>query len=343
MTNSVSPIARLLVTVAALTIIVGGLKMADTLVVPFILAVFIAMVVSPLVSGLRRSGLPHGVAIMIAVLLMLSLGLLLGAVMGSAMVNFRQDLPEYSAKLTLLSGTFQHWLSERGILVSAEQWQNSFDFGAFMRFVANTLASFGNVMTDGMMILLTVIFILAENIGFAEKLAQARGPETSSQWLKTFTTSVNNYMAIKTAISLITGLIIFLWLSVLGVDYAVLWGLLTFLLNFIPAVGSVIAAVPPVLLAIVQLGFAPAGLTLAGFVVVNMLMGNVVEPRWMGRGLNLSPLVVFVSLVLWGWVLGPVGMLLSIPLTIMVKIGLESQTETRWIGTMLGAADSASP
>jgi len=148
-------------------------------------------------------------------------------------------------------------------------------------------------------------------------------------------------LAIKAAISLLTGLIIFIWLWILGVDYAILWGLLAFLLNFIPTVGSFIAAVPAVLLALVQLGVLHAGLTLGGFVVVNLVMGNAIEPRWMGRGLNLSPLVVFVSLVLWGWVLGPVGMLLSIPLTIMIKIALENQPESRWIGIMLGGASNA--
>lgn len=342
MPDNTSPISRLLVTFAAFTIIVAGLKMADTLIVPFILAVFIAMVVAPLVTWLRARGVPNGLAIFLVVVLMLSIGFLLGAIVGSALGNFRQDLPEYSSKLGALSSGLQQWLSARGIAVSAEQWQNSFDPGALMALVANMLASFGNVMTDGMMILLTVIFILAENTGFAEKLTRARGLNGSSQWLQTFTDSVNSYMAIKTAISFVTGLVIFIWLSILGVDYAVLWGLLTFLFNFVPAVGSVIAAVPAVMLAIIQLGFGSGALVLAGFFVVNMLMGNVIEPRWMGRGLNLSPLVVFVSLVLWGWVLGPVGMLLSIPLTIMLKIGLESQTETRWIGTMLGAADGSS-
>ncbi|MDA9371730.1 AI-2E family transporter [Porticoccaceae bacterium] len=342
MPDNTSPISRLLVTFAAFTIIVAGLKMADTLIVPFILAVFIAMVVAPLVTWLRARSVPNGLAIFLVVVLMLSIGFLLGAIVGSALGNFRQDLPEYSSKLGALSSGLQQWLSARGIAVSAEQWQNSFDPGALMALVANMLASFGNVMTDGMMILLTVIFILAENTGFAEKLTRARGLNGSSQWLQTFTDSVNSYMAIKTAISFVTGLVIFIWLSILGVDYAVLWGLLTFLFNFVPAVGSVIAAVPAVMLAIIQLGFGSGALVFAGFFVVNMLMGNVIEPRWMGRGLNLSPLVVLVSLVLWGWVLGPVGMLLSIPLTIMLKIGLESQTETRWIGTMLGAADGPS-
>ena len=342
MTINVSPITRLLMNLAAFTVIVAGLKMANALVVPFILAVFIAMVVSPMVLWLRGHGIPNGLAILVVVLLMLSVGLVLGAVIGSAMVNFQQDLPEYSSKLAAMSSGVQEMLSNRGIAISAEQWKNSFDPGALMTLVANVLSSFGNVMTNGMMILLTVIFILAENMGFAEKLAIARGTGTSSEWLKTFTQSVNSYMAIKTAISFITGLVIFIWLTILGVDYAVLWGLLAFLLNFIPAVGSVIASVPAVLLALVQLGIGSAALTLAGFFVVNLVMGNGVEPRWMGRGLNLSPLVVFVSLLLWGWVLGPVGMLLSIPLTIMVKIALESQPETQWVGVMLGSGERIS-
>jgi predicted PurR-regulated permease PerM len=149
---------------------------------------------------------------------------------------------------------------------------------------------------------------------------------------------VHSYLAIKAGISVITGLLIFIWLKIIGVDYAVLWGLLAFLLNFVPTVGSFIAAIPAVLLALVQLGVGHAGLTLAGFAVVNFLMGSAIEPRWMGSGLNLSPLVVFASLVLWGWVLGPVGMLLSIPLTIMIKIALENQPETHWVSVMLGDA-----
>ena len=342
MSDTASPLYRLLVIFAACTVIVGGMRLADELIVPFILSIFIAMVVSPLVTALRMRGTPHGVSIILVVGLMLSAGLLFGAVIGSAMVNFQKDLPEYSLKLALMSSDIQAWLAGFGIVISSEQWQSSFDLGALMVLVANTLASFGNVMTNGLMILLTVVFILAENMGFAEKLSLARGPQSSSAWLKTFTKSVNSYMAIKTVISFITGLLIFLWLSFLGVDYAILWGLLTFLLNFIPAVGSVIASVPPVLLAIVQLGWIPDAMALVGFFSVNMLMGNLVEPRWMGHGLNLSPLVVFVSLVLWGWVLGPVGMLLSIPLTIMLKIGLESQDQTKWIGAMLGSVSGDS-
>jgi AI-2 transport protein TqsA len=338
MTEMTSPIARFLVVFAAFVIVVSGLKMAGPLLVPFLLAVFIAMIVSPLLDWLKSFRIPSGLAIFLVVLLLLGAGLILGAVIGSSLTDFRQEVPAYSEKLSAMSEKVQQWLSLRGIEIDAEQWQNSFDPGAVMKLVGSTLASFGNVMTNAVMILLTVIFILTENMGFGEKLRLAQGKGASAEWLGKFSGSVHSYLAIKAAISLATGVIIFIWLTILGVDYAVLWALLAFLLNFVPTVGSFIAAVPAVLLALVQLGPLYAGLSLAGFVMVNLVMGNVIEPRWMGKGLNLSPLVVFVSLVLWGWVLGPVGMLLSIPLTIMIKIALENQPETRWISIMLGGA-----
>ena len=343
MIETTSPIARFLVVFAAFVIVVSGLKMAGPLLVPFLLAVFIAMIVSPLLAWLKSFRVPSVLAILMVVLLLLGVGLILGAVIGSSLTDFRHEVPAYSQKLSAMSERAQQWLSLRGFEIDAQQWQNSFDPGAVMKLVGSTLASFGNVMTNAVMILLTVIFILTENIGFGEKLRLARGKGVSAEWLSKFSGSVHSYLAIKAAISAGTGVIIFIWLTILGVDYAVLWGLLAFLLNFVPTVGSFIAAVPAVLLALVQLGALYAGLSLGGFIVVNLVMGNVIEPRLMGKGLDLSPLVVFVSLVLWGWVLGPVGMLLSIPLTIMIKIALESQHETRWISIMLGGTNPPEP
>ena len=336
MIEKTSSLARFLVVSAAFVVVVSGLKMAGPLLVPFLLAVFIAMIVSPLLAWLKNRRVPGGLAILMVVMMVFLVGLMVAALIGSSLDNFREDIPLYSDKLSAMSTSVQQWLSQRGVNIDAEQWQSSFDPGAVMQLVGSTLASFGNVMTNAVMILLTVIFILAENMGFGEKLRMARGGDTSQEWLNKFSDSVHSYLGIKAMISLATSLLIFIWLSILGVDYAVLWALL---LNFVPTVGSFIAAVPAVLLALVQLGVVHAGLTLGGFVVVNLVMGNVIEPRWMGRGLNLSPLVVFVSLVLWGWVLGPVGMLLSIPLTIMIKIALENQEETRWISIMLGGAN----
>jgi predicted PurR-regulated permease PerM len=204
------------------------------------------------------------------------------------------------------------------------------------------VASFGNMMTNAFLILLTVIFILAEEVGFSEKLRSSSSDSAKTlQGIERFTASVNQYMAIKTLLSLVTAVLIMLWLWVLGVDYIVLWGLLAFLLNFIPNLGSILAALPVVLLALVQLGPMTAILTALGYLLVNVVIGNAIEPRFMGKGLDLSALVVFLSLVFWGWVLGSVGMLLSVPLTMTVKIALESSDDTRWLGVMLGSGRSA--
>ncbi len=130
-------------------------------------------------------------------------------------------------------------------------------------------------------------------------------------------------------------------LAALGVDFPALWGLLAFLLNYVPTIGSFIAAVPALLLALIQLGPLTAAVAGIGFFVINVLMGNVVEPRYMGRGLGLSTLVVFVSLVFWGWMLGPVGMLLSVPLTMTAKIAMEANPSSAWLAVLLGPAEKA--
>jgi predicted PurR-regulated permease PerM len=146
-------------------------------------------------------------------------------------------------------------------------------------------------------------------------------------------------MSMKTIISLVTGLFIGFALWFIGVDYPVLWGVLAFMLNFVPNIGSIIAAVPAVLLTVVQLGVTPALMVASVYIAVNIIVGSIIEPKYMGKGLGLSTLVVFVSLVFWGWVLGPVGMLLSVPLTITVKLALDSKPETKWLGHLLGPGD----
>jgi len=199
------------------------------------------------------------------------------------------------------------------------------------------------VLTNTFLILLTVIFILLEASSFPKKIrAGLKTPEKSIANFAKFTESVNRYLVLKTIFSLITGIFISGWLAVLGVDYALLWGLVAFLLNYVPNIGSIIAAVPAVLMTLVQLGAWHTLLVGMGYMAVNIVVGSILEPKFMGEGLGLSTLVVFLSLVFWGWVLGPVGMLLSIPLTMIIKIAFESNEETRWVGVMLGGEPQTS-
>ena len=207
-----------------------------------------------------------------------------------------------------------------------------------MIFAGGIFTALSSVLTHAFLILLTVVFILLEMADLPRKLRLVlKNPERSLSTIEKFSQSAKRYLVIKTLISATVGVVIWLWLLILGVDYPVLWGTLSFLLNYVPNIGSIIAALPVALLALVQLGVGSALLTALGFIVVHIVVGNIIEPKLTGKGLSLSTLVVFLSLVFWGWVLGPLGMILSVPMTSLVKIALESYVETRGFAIMLGS------
>ncbi|GAA5484992.1 AI-2 transport protein TqsA [Salmonella enterica subsp. enterica] len=191
-------------------------------------------------------------------------------------------------------------------------------------------------MSSIFLLLLTVVFMLLEVPQLPEKLQQMMSrPVEGMAAIQRALDSVSHYLVLKTAISIVTGLVAWGMLAVLDVRFAFVWGLLAFALNYIPNIGSVLAALPPIIQVLVFNGFYDALLVLAGYLLINLVFGNILEPRIMGRGLGLSTLVVFLSLIFWGWLLGPVGMLLSVPLTIIVKIALEQTTGGQSIAVLL--------
>ena len=152
----------------------------------------------------------------------------------------------------------------------------------------------------------------------------------------TIVADLRRYMFLKTVMSLLTGALVALWLLLVGVDFPILLGVLAFALNYIPVIGSMVAALPGILLAFIEFGLGTGVLTAVAYVVINVGVSNGIEPRYFGNGLGLSPLVVIVSVLFWGWVLGPMGMLLSVPLTMSLKIALESDEGTRWLAVLMG-------
>jgi len=332
---------RAVLTVAAVVIIIAGLKTAEPLVVPFLLAVFTATIAATPVIWLEKHSVPNGMAITL-VMLGIVVGLLgIGALVAQSVNNFSIQLPFYQQRLGELTDQMIGLLAPFGYEFSGDL-RSYFDPATALQMVGNTLKGLGGALSNSFLILLTVIFILAETSSFPQKLRKILAkPEEEMPYFTRFADNVNRYMAIKTTVSLATGAIITAYLTLLGVDFPILWGVIAFLLNYVPTIGSIIAAIGPVLLAIVQLGPLSAALTALGYGVVNLVMGNIVEPRFMGRGLGLSTLVVFLSLVFWGWMLGPVGMLLSVPLTMTAKIACEASPNTRWIAYLLGPADTS--
>ncbi len=194
-----------------------------------------------------------------------------------------------------------------------------------------------NLLSNSILVVLIFVFMLLEVSSFKNKLAYISPASLRS--MDKIVASLKKYFGIKILTSLATGILISLGLAILGLDFPILWGVLAFLLNFIPNIGSIVAAIPAVLLAFLQLPFWAAMGSLVLYIAVNFVIGNVIEPKWMGKSLGLSTFVVFVSLIIWGWILGTVGMLISVPLTMALKIALDSKPETRNIGLFLGDED----
>lgn len=328
---------RIMLGLAAFVVVIAGMRAAQEMIVPFLLAVFIAVIGAPPFIWLQRHKVPSPVALMAVVLAIVIVGVAVAALVGASLDGFSQALPSYQERLTDKVALLVSWLQGLGMDVSEQTFLNYLDPGSAMRLVAGMLKGLGSVLTNAFLIMLTVIFILMEVSTFSAKLRYAQGsPATSLTYFHTMLDNVKRYMGIKTLTSALTGVLISVGLALVGVDFAVLWGFFAFLLNFIPNIGSFIAAVPAVLIAMLQLGTGGTLFVVALYLVVNIGVGSLFEPRLMGSRLGLSPLVIFISLVFWGWVLGPVGMFLSVPLTIAVQIVLASSESSRWLAILLG-------
>lgn len=326
-----------LVKVAALVIIIAGLISAKAIVIPILLAVFITILTSPLLIWLQDKGLNSSLALMgIMVILIIILGML-GVLVSASLNDFTANLPMYEDKFRNSMGVILQFLHDKGFEFSDESISSFVDPSKMASFASGIIKGFGAALTNSFMILLLVVFMLAEASILPKKLHSIHAD--ASAHAREFIDNVKQYMKIKSIFSFATGLIIYLGMLVLGLDYALLWGVLAFMLNFVPNIGSIIAAVPAVLLALIQLGFLGALEVGLIFMLVNVILGSVLEPKYMGQGLGLSTLVVFLSLLFWGWVFGPVGMLLSIPLTIMLKLALQTNLQTQWIAVLLGSYD----
>jgi len=333
---------RALILVAALVIVIAGLKASSAIVVPVLASAMIAVLCIPAVNRLKSWKLPEwaSVAIVFAGVLVGLVGLSL--LVGDAVADFRAELSDADSSLNtalqerkaelfdVAPAAFQSYVRDA---------QDVFDVERFLDTVATAAGALADLLSNTFFVLLTVVFILGEAAGFPRKLRVALiGTSGVAERYAGVVGSVREYIRIKAYVSLATGALAALLVGMADVRYAVLWGLAAFVLNFVPNIGSMIAAIPAVLLAYIEWGWQRALVVAIGYFVINTVVGNVIEPRMLGRKLGLSSLVVWLSLVFWGWVWGPVGMLLSVPLTMIVKIFLEHSEDLRWIAVLLGPA-----
>ncbi len=331
-----------LVKIASLIIIFAGVIYAKSLITPFLLALFISIICEQPVSWLEKRKIPRGLALVIVILGMIILFSGFAFLIGGTISSFSGNLSKYESALTSISDSFVKFLNDKGLNIHQDQLFSFIQPAKILEFTATALNTLVNMMGNTFLILLIVLFTLMEFGSFSIKAkAILIGTDESVSYISTILQNIRHYLGIKTLICLLTGVLVFIALLIIGVDYPLLWALIAALMNYIPNIGSIIAALPAVLFALVQLGLGGAFWTLGSFMIVNNVLGNFIEPRIMGKGLGLSTLVVFLSLLFWGFILGPVGMFLSVPFTMTIKIILEHNENTKWLSILLGTPDEA--
>jgi len=319
---------------ASLIIIIAGLKNASDIVTLFLLSILMTAISLAPFDWLKKKGVPAALALLILLIFLTLITFGLVGLLGSSLNNFLATIPSYQVKLEGIWVPLQEKLLEYGLIESDFDALAAINPGKALTLAGNVFSGFSSLLSNSFLIVLVFIFMLMEVSSFKNKLAFISPNSLGS--MDKVVESLKKYFGIKTLTSLLTGVLVSTGLAILGVDFPILWGALAFLLNFIPNIGSIIAAVPAVLLAFLQLPVWVGGATIILFFLVNFGIGSILEPRLMGKSLGLSSFVVFISLIIWGSILGTVGMLIATPLTITLKIILDSSDDTRNIGILLG-------
>jgi len=316
-------------------------RYASPIVVPFLLALFITVVAIGPIEWLKKRGLSSVVAVSAVTFIVIAANVLIVIMLGSTLDQFTKALPEYHNRLTDLTQNIFLWGKQHGIHTDTDGLQQMLNPSMAISFMNTLLGSLTGLMSNALLILFTAIMMLLEAEGFPRKILLIKKNGTGEEAVKRLSEIVqcmSQYVGTKAFISLITAILVWIGLKLVGLDFAILWAFLAFLLNFIPNIGSIMAAVPAVVLALIQLNPAMALVVATLYLAINMVMGNIIEPMFMGKRMGLSTLAVFLSLLFWGWLFGSVGMLLSVPLTMVVKFFAEGHPQTEWLAILLSPA-----
>ena len=327
---------------AAFIIIIAGVMFGESIVTPLLMAMFISIICTQPIIWLQKKKVPQGLSVAIVFIMILVVFFAFGELIAASLSSFSENEKVYEENLIETGNSIMQYLKEKGIKLSFVQMRSKLDGSKIMGLTASMLRQLGGVMGNAFTIFFLALFLLMELDSISVKTkAIMKGSMVSISYLDAIGGSIRHYLSIKTLTSLLTGILVWIGLAIVGVDYAIIWGLIAFLLNYIPNIGSFIAAFPAVVFVLIQLGFHGFIWTSIIFLIVNILVGNAIEPKMMGKGLGLSTFIVFLSLIFWGFVLGTVGMFLSVPLTMVIKIMLEQNPKTQWIAIILGTKRDA--
>jgi len=294
--DSTNHSTSVLLSIAALVIIIAGLKEAAPMVAQFLMSLFIAVITTPAIRWMETKKVPRALAITLVLIGILLLVYLIVALVGDSIESFSQQKEIYAHKFESRLNDLVEWLSSIGIPAQHLELSAAFEKLDVMALVTRVVGGLGVIFGDFFIIFLSVAFILSETASFPAKFSKAfSNSQEKMIHVNKALEKIRHYLALKTAASLLTGFLISILLFIIGVDYAFLWGVLAFLLNFIPNIGSIIAAIPALMLALIQLGPLAMLWTAVSFFAVNNFVGTYLEPKFMGKALGLSAFVIFLS------------------------------------------------
>ncbi len=329
---------------AIIALVVGGaaLHVMQPVLLPFVVALFLSNIFRPLVVFLRTKHVPMAVILLLVVVLVGAVLFGVSMVALSSIHSLMAAMPRYEARWNnaLLPG-LEHLLNAAPSAIQDQvrtlQWSNIMQVSSLFGLLFEGAGGFVSILGGLGLILLFMLFILEGNGLFDRKIHAAypkRAVEITAV-IKRIDEKTERYFITVTLINLVSGIISVIILSAFGVDLALLWGLVTFIVCFIPTIGSIFAMALPIIVAFLQFDGISTPIEVAvTLIAVQFLWGSVITPRVMGSSLDLSPLLVLISLIFWGWVWGPWGMVLSVPITSMIKIAMESIPETKPIAIL---------
>src|SRR5215216_952044 len=332
---------RVMLFLAATVVVVTGIRLGAPILNPILFAVVLSLLFSPVYSWLLRRGLPAPLAlvIMLVVLAILFLGLFF--ILGVSITKFSERVGYYVAQLNGELSSLDAVLERLGLSnINLSEAVNS---SALVGAIGAVLSGIAGFLSDLFLILMIMLFLLGEGPAMMARLrASVHQDNPQVARLTAVAQNVVRQFGLRAIVNLVTGAGVTVLMFLLGVDFPLMWGILTFFLSFVPYIGLVLAVAPAVVLALAEFGVTRAVLVIAGVIVINILAENVLSPMMMGRGLNISPTIVFLSFIFWAWLLGGPGAFLALPITLFVAVMFDTFPETRWLASLIGVSSPGS-
>ncbi|BAF71800.1 AI-2E family transporter [Sulfurovum sp. NBC37-1] len=335
-TQGMWPVNQLFLLTATMLITIFLLKAASAVIVPFLIAVAVSIILAPLFTRLESKHIPKPVSLIVVILLSLLPIILLGGYVAEQAGEFAANYQSIKANFMQSLQAFIAQLGHYGIHIDDAKLNAVLEKSNIAGILKNLAAQANEQFSNIFLIFFMVAFMLMESTYFYNKMMKiAKDYQVDGNVMLELLEKIKSYFSIKVKTSLLTAVWAFTVLWYYEIPYYYLWAVLAFALNFIPVIGSILAAIPAIVFALISHGIGTTLWVALWYVIINMVVGNILEPKIMGKGLGLSALVIFLSMTFWGWVFGPAGMILSVPLTMTVQYLFGQYQETEWIALLL--------